>query len=165
MEEVNTLVEEVFNEQAELLWKWRQHILELLTKPLVSHNGEAADGQEYQRTLDEQGEADTYLHAYAALLADRRQALTSERTLLAEHEVREKKYRQTKAAKRAAAMQEDEDEEFAEKDHLQLLPEQEILLSELSTARKDILLRLKGRAIKSVSRDLSNCRRSITSKL
>jgi len=153
MEEVNAMIEEVFNEQAELLWKWRKHILELLTKPLVAHGSEAADGQEYQRTLDEQGEADTYLRAYAALLADRRQALTSERTLLAEHEVREKKYRKTKAAMKAAAVREDEDEvegeEFEER--AELLPEQEVLLSELSIARKDILLRLKGRAIKSVS--------------
>jgi E3 ubiquitin-protein ligase SHPRH len=151
MEEVNTMIEEVFNEQAELLWKWRKHILDLLTKPLVAHDGEAADGQEYQRTLDEQGEADTYLRAYAALLADRRQALTSERTLLAEHEVREKKYRKTKAAMKVATIQEDEDEDEDFEERAELLPEQEVLLSELSIARKDILLHLKGRAIKSVS--------------
>ena len=150
MDEVNTLIEDVFNEQARLLWKWRQHILELLSKPLVGHDGDAADGQEYQRTLDEQGEADTYLRAYAALLADRRQALTSERTLLAEHEIREKKYRRTKAAMKASAAHEDEDEEFEEKDELR--PEQEVLLSELSIERNDILLCLNGRAIKSVGR-------------
>jgi len=164
MEEVNTMIEEVFNEQAELLWKWRKHILELLTKPLVGHDGETADGQEYQRTLDEQGEADTYLRAYAALLADRRQALTSERTLLAEHEVREKKYRKTKAAMKAAAVQEDEDEGEEFEERAELLPEQEVLLSELSIARKDILLRLKGRAIKSVSLGHRNCHMLITSE-
>lgn len=46
---------------------------------------EDADGQEYQRSLDNQGEAETYLQAYTALLADRREALTNERTLLAAH--------------------------------------------------------------------------------
>lgn len=156
MEEVNNLIEEVLNAQIELLWQWRQHILELLTKPLAAHDGDTADGQEYQRTLDEQGEADTYLQAYAALLADRRQALTSERTLLAEHEVREKKFRKTKAAIKAAAVHEEYVDELEERDRVELRPEQEVLLSELSAQRKDILLRLKGRAIKSVSHSHSN---------
>lgn len=157
------MLEEVLNEQAELLWKWRQHILELLNKPLAAHDGEAADGQEYQRTLDEQGEADTYLHAYAALLADRRQALTSERTLLAEHQVREKKARKTKAAMKASALYEKENQGFQDIDDEELRPEQEVLLSELSTQRKDILLRLKGRAIKSVGHNSSNCQTSFIS--
>lgn len=152
------MLEEVFNEQASLLWEWRQHILKLLTQPLVGHDGDqTADGQEYQRTLDEQGDVDTYLQAYAALLADRRQALTSERTLLAEHDVREKEVRRTKAARKAADMYDDECHEFDEEHEEQPNPEQEVLLSTLSTKRKDLLSHLKGRAIKSVSRNHSNC--------
>jgi E3 ubiquitin-protein ligase SHPRH len=57
---------------------------ELLTQQLTP--GEEADGQEYQRTLDDQGEAETYLMNYASLLADRREALLRERTLLAAHD-------------------------------------------------------------------------------
>lgn len=41
------------------------------------------DGQEYQRTLVDQGEVETYLQDYAVLLADRRVALINERVLLA----------------------------------------------------------------------------------
>lgn len=58
----------------------------LLTKKLSP--GDQADGQEYQRTLDDQGEAETYLQAYTALLADRRESLVNERTLLAAHDAR-----------------------------------------------------------------------------
>ena len=127
--------------------------MNLLIKPLTTHDGDAADGQEYQRTLDEQGEAETYLQAYSALLADRRQALVNERTLLAEHEVRETKLRQTKAAMKAAIndFDEDNDDEFPQlNEELELQPEHKVLHKELSTQRKDILQRLNGRAIKSV---------------
>lgn len=74
--------------QTELLWEWRSKIHELLTQSLTSGGDDDADGQEYQRTLDNQGEAEIYLQAYAALLADRREALTSERTLLAAHDAK-----------------------------------------------------------------------------
>ena len=153
MEEVNIILEEVFNAQGTLLWEWRTHLMDLLTKPLTTHDGDAADGKEYQRTLDEQGEAETHLQAYSALLADRRQALVNERTLLAEHEVRETKLRQTKAAMKATinGLDEDDAEDFPQlNEELQLQPEHEVLHKELSTRRKDILQRLNGRAIKSV---------------
>lgn len=58
---------------------------ELLTQKLTPGD-EDADGQEYQRTLDDQGEAETYLMNYTSLLADRREALLQERTLLAAHD-------------------------------------------------------------------------------
>lgn len=149
MEELNTLLEDVFNPQAVLLWKWRTHIMGLLTQSLGPGENEA-DGQEYQRTLDNQGEAETYLQAYAALLADRREALINERTLLAAHDAREKKLRQTKAAMKAAATAE-QAEVLEELDGLDFQPEHEVLHKDLSTQRKDILLRLNGRAVKSVS--------------
>ena len=147
MDEVNTLVEDVLNEQSTLLWKWREHIMSILTKPLNA--GDEADGQEYQRSLDDQGEAEIYMQAYAALLADRREALVNERTLLATHDAREMKLRQTKAAMRAAvAMAEGE---LNVPDGMEILPEHEVLHGELSTQRKNIVLALQGRAIKSVS--------------
>ena len=81
------MVEDVLNVQSELLWQWRSRLHNLLTSKLISNDGEA-DGQEYQRSIDDQGEAETYLQAYSALLSDRRQALVNERTLLAAHDVR-----------------------------------------------------------------------------
>ena len=59
MEELNTMIEEVLNKQSDLIWKWRTHITNLLTKPLNAEKDETVDGQEYQRTLDDQGEAET----------------------------------------------------------------------------------------------------------
>lgn len=75
------------NKQSELLWQWRGRIYELLTSSL-SANGGNTDGNEYQKNLDNQGEAETYLQAYASLLADRREAISSERTMLAAHYAR-----------------------------------------------------------------------------
>ena len=54
-----------------MLWKWRNHLVALLTQPLTSPEEEDADGQEYTRSLETQGEAEAYLQAYSALLADR----------------------------------------------------------------------------------------------
>ncbi|KAF9007147.1 SNF2 family N-terminal domain-containing protein [Cyathus striatus] len=156
-EEVNVLIEDILNEQSELLWEWRSHIIELLTLKLDS-GGSDADGQEYQRTLDSQGEVEAYIQAYAALLADRREVLVNERTLLAYHDVREKKLRHTKAAIRAAA-----EENFEMLDIDEMEPEQADKLKELNVKRKKILKRSSGRAIKSVLVDLSAVLAKITS--
>ena len=144
MEEANEIIEDVLNDQSSLLWDWRTRITNLLTQKL-NPDGDAADGREYQRNLDNQGEAEAYMQLYAALLADRREALINERTLLAAHEVREKKLRKTLAAAKAANALDDELE------MVDVQPEQEVELSELSFKRKEILARLNGRAIKSVS--------------
>ena len=89
---------------------------------------------------------ETYLQAYAALLADRRVALRNERTLLAAHDVRAKHFRQTKAAFKAAHKSVESESEIPNG-----LPEHEVLHKDLSNKRKDILIKLGGRAIKSVS--------------
>ena len=149
MEELNTVVEDVLNEQSKLLWKWRSHIVHLLSQPLNPSNAEA-DGQEYQRTLDEQGEVETYLQSYVALLADRREAMVNERTLLAAHDVREKRLRHTKAAMRAATAA--AGDALTIPDGVDMQPEHEVMHSTLSTERKNLLLALKGRAVKSVSK-------------
>ena len=118
----------------------------LVSRPLTQKD--EADGQEYQRTLDDQGEAETYLQAYAALLADRRLTLMNERTLLAAHDIREKHLRQTKAAFKAAHTSVESELEIP--DGLEIQPEHEVLHKDLSNRRKDILVKLGGRAIKSV---------------
>ncbi|KAK2460408.1 hypothetical protein APHAL10511_007573 [Amanita phalloides] len=161
MEEGNDIVE-VLNDQSTLLWEWRTHITELLTEPLSNSNSEA-DGREYQRNLDNQGEAETYLQAYAALLADRREALSSERNLLAAHEGREHKARLTKAARKAqnaAALSQAVDDDMEGLGQLdgddddEKRPEHVVLLKELSDRRKALLQMLNGRAVKSIQVDL-----------
>lgn len=149
------MIEDVLNEQANLLWEWRKHIMVLLSRPLTQKEDEA-DGQEYQRTLDDQGEAETYLQVYAALLADRRVALINERTLLAALDVKEKHFRKTKAAFRAAHVSSENELEIPE--GLNIQPEHEVLHKELSNKRNGILAKLGGRAIKSVSNNNSRIR-------
>lgn len=123
-------------------------MIALLTEKL-SPGEDQADGEEYQRTLDNQGEAETYLQSYTALLSDRRQVLLNERTLLAAHDDREKKLRSTKAAMNAASLAAEALLEFSD-ENIELQPEHEVLHTELSERRKTLLKLLKGRAIKSV---------------
>ncbi|KIY47840.1 hypothetical protein FISHEDRAFT_44377 [Fistulina hepatica ATCC 64428] len=147
--EGNSIIENVLNAQSRLLWEWRAHIKELLTLPLGSEDDQEADGMEFQRSLDTQGEAETYLQVYAALLADRKQALINERTLLAAHAIKEKKKRTTKTA--AEAVDEIPDE-VREAIDLQL--EHTILQQMLTVRRKALLEGLNQRALKSVRNDL-----------
>lgn len=144
--EVNQLIADVLNEQCALIWEWRTTIISLLTQKLSPGEGEA-DGEEYQRTLDNQGEAETYLQSYTAILADRRQALINERTLLAAHDQREKKLRHTKAAIKAAAAHDDGLEIPLD---VELQPEHEVLHKNLSIQRKEFLKCLDGRAVRSI---------------
>ncbi|KAF9447638.1 hypothetical protein P691DRAFT_671107 [Macrolepiota fuliginosa MF-IS2] len=151
VDEAHRIIEEILNEQSALLWEWRAHIIELLSQRLNPGEGEA-DGQEYQRTLDNQGEAEVYLQLYAALLADRREALLHERTLLAAHDGREKKLRTTVAAMRAMDVF-DEPELEAHND-VDFQPEHEVVHKELSDKRKGILKNLGSKALRTVAIDL-----------
>ncbi|KAF9039897.1 SNF2 family N-terminal domain-containing protein [Panaeolus papilionaceus] len=159
MEEMNSVIEEVLNAQSTLLWDWRDHIINLLSKPVSPGEGDA-DGQEYQRTLDDQGEAEAYLQAYSALFSDRRLALVNERALLAAHDIREKQTRKTMAAAaaRAAAAEEEENHRLQNgiTEDVELKPEHEVLHTNLSEKRKEILAKLKSRSVKSVMIDLQN---------
>ncbi|KAH9919617.1 SNF2 family N-terminal domain-containing protein [Fomitopsis serialis] len=154
IEEVHEIIDEVLNTQSALLWKWRQKLIALLTQSLT-HQDDAADGQEYGRSLETQGEAEAYLQAYAALIADRREALTAERTLLATHDVRETHARHTKAAQRA--LEPDDMVELHQLDNQEQLPEHEVLLKTLNEERKAILEEFNSdRAVRSVLVDLNN---------
>jgi E3 ubiquitin-protein ligase SHPRH len=139
-----------------LLWKWRTHIYSLLTQSLTANNVEGeADGQEYSRTLETQGEAETYLQAYAVLLADRREVLFAERTVLAIHDARERKRRKTTAAAKAIATELDEADTGLLIEDIEVQPEHEVLEKELTDARKNLLKNFGGRAVKSVVVDLT----------
>ncbi|KDQ50603.1 hypothetical protein JAAARDRAFT_580714 [Jaapia argillacea MUCL 33604] len=160
IDEVNEIIEELLNEQSALLWKWRTHIYSLLTVKLSSGDGEAT-GEEYSQSLETQGEAETYLQAYAALMADRRESLVAERTVLAAHNAKETKARTTKAAKQAALAALEDDLDIPE--DLELQPEHEVLKKELSEARRALLERFNGRAVKSIMVDLSGVAAKISS--
>lgn len=161
MEEVNEIIDELLNQQSALLWKWRSHLIQVLTRPLTSGDDDA-DGQEYARSLETQGEAEAYLQAYSALLADRREVMTAERTLLAIVDVKEKKTRKTKAAKKAAmALHDDMDIDVILAD-VEAQPEDEVLRKELHEQRKALLEdHDPQRAVRSVMVELSNIAASI----
>ncbi|EGN92623.1 hypothetical protein SERLA73DRAFT_79438 [Serpula lacrymans var. lacrymans S7.3] len=149
-EEANEIIEYILNEQTTLLWQWRTRIHTLLTEKLSAGNDEA-DGQEYSRTLETQGDAEICLQAYATLLADRREVLVAERTLLASHDAKEKKSRNTNASKAAA----EATPELEIPEDVDLQPQHEVLHQELSEKRKDLLEQSRGRAIKSIMVDLT----------
>ncbi|KAF9261015.1 hypothetical protein L218DRAFT_981084 [Marasmius fiardii PR-910] len=159
VEELHEIIENVLNEQSTLLWKWRTVIYNLLTQRLNGGGDNDADGQEYERNLNNQGEAETYLQAYSALLADRREALMNERTLLAAHDVREKKLRNTKAAQNALASEVlDLPVDVLE----EMRPQDQVLLKELSDERKELLMDLDGRAVKTILVQLTGALGRIT---
>ncbi|KAG1893017.1 SNF2 family N-terminal domain-containing protein [Suillus fuscotomentosus] len=151
-DEANDIIELALNEQTALLWEWRTRIYALLTQKLAANNDQA-DGEEYSRALDTQGEAEIYMQAYAALLADRREAISAERTLLAAHDAREHKVRRTKAAARAAAQAMSEDFEIPE--NVEVQPQHEVLHKDLTEQRKDLHDQFSGRALRSIMVDLS----------
>ncbi|CAA7263986.1 unnamed protein product [Cyclocybe aegerita] len=142
MVEVNFLIKNVLDEQAVLMWHWRTKIVELVTRPLNPED--EVDGQEYQRTLDDQGEVETYIQAYAGLLADRRQALMNERSLLATLDDRENSVQPPGVL----------DDQLDAED-LDALAKNVELHQELVAERKKFLKKLHERAIKSVLVDLT----------
>lgn len=105
--------------------------------------------------MDIQGEAETYLQAYAMLLADRREVLTSERTVLAVHDARERKRRKTAAAAKAVTLEVDELDLGLVTEDIELQPEHEVLKTNLMDARKTLLMNFAGRAVKSIVVDLT----------
>ena len=88
LREADELID-ILNQQTELLFTWRQRIFELLTEELVKKGDEKADGEEFARSLETQGVAETYLQAYSALIADRREVMLLEHSALVAHDARE----------------------------------------------------------------------------
>ncbi|KAG6335414.1 hypothetical protein ID866_3675 [Astraeus odoratus] len=152
-DEANEMIDDQLNEQATLIWQWRTKIITLLTQKL-NNSGDPADGEEYSRTLDTQGEAEVYMQAYSALVADRREVILAERTLLAAHDSREKKKRQTKAAFTAATQAEQYDDIEMLED-IELKPQDGVLHEHLNEQRRDLRLRFTGRALRSILVNLS----------
>ena len=153
------MIAELLNAQTNLLWQWRDRVIELLTRGVGSDSGEDADGGEYARSLETQREAETFLDAYSVLLNDRKEALFAEKSLLAAHDGRGRFKRATAAAMRALGKEVDPDEtpppEAADDLHL-AWPEDGDLRQDLMEQRLILLDPFQGRALKSIMIDLTS---------
>ncbi|ORY26908.1 SNF2 family N-terminal domain-domain-containing protein [Naematelia encephala] len=103
---------QIMNDNAELLYHWRKKVISTLSSPIEQdladmpgigegQNVERPEEEFYAQALQAQGEAEAYLAAYAAALADRKEFMLEERSLLATHDARVTKKRITKAAQNA----------------------------------------------------------------
>ncbi|KZV84430.1 hypothetical protein EXIGLDRAFT_776552 [Exidia glandulosa HHB12029] len=154
MDEGNEIID-LITEQNELLLKWRATLVELLTTS-VSSREQPADGEEYNAGLETQAQAEVYLQAYAALLADRREAFTSDRTILAAHENRDSRLRAANAAVRGRLLPEEFQFDLEMPEHLELdSPQQDVLLSELTLQRKDLRKNRTNRSLRMILVDLN----------
>jgi E3 ubiquitin-protein ligase SHPRH len=72
---------------------FRDDVTNLLTQQFSTED--PADGGEYARALDTQANAECFVVAIAALLADRRETMNAERTTLASHEYKDIAKRKT----------------------------------------------------------------------
>jgi E3 ubiquitin-protein ligase SHPRH len=96
------------------------------------------------------------------LLADRREVLTAERTILAAHDARERKRRKTAAAANAITVESDEPDLRLVTENIELQPEHEVLKEELMGTRRALLMNFAGRAVKSIVVDLTAVAAKIT---
>ncbi|CAK9783442.1 hypothetical protein CC85DRAFT_282178 [Cutaneotrichosporon oleaginosum] len=113
IEQSNSLLK-ILNDNALLVHSWREKLYELLTGPVEAvdeevplpghgQNVENPEEEYYAKALQAQGEIEAYLTAYAAVIADRKEMLLEDRTILATVESRITKKRVTKNSKEAAA--------------------------------------------------------------
>ena len=149
------MITDLLNAQTKLLWQWRGRLVELLTRSISSESGEDPDGKEYARSLETQGEAETFLHAYSVLLNDRREVLFAEKSLLAAHDGRGKFKRVTAAAMRALDRATDGDIEMID-DLSEARPEDQVLRRDLMEERVILLGPFQGRALKSIMVELTS---------
>jgi E3 ubiquitin-protein ligase SHPRH len=150
------MIADLLNAQTNLLWQWRGRLIELLTRSISSDSAEDPDGKEYARSLETQGEAETFLHAYTVLLNDRREALFAEKSLLAAHDGRETLKRETVAAMRAIRRAREAGEGAEVIEDYEIRPEDQVLRQGLMEERLSLLGPFQGRALKSIVIDLTN---------
>ncbi|EAQ85957.1 hypothetical protein CHGG_07210 [Chaetomium globosum CBS 148.51] len=90
-------LEELFaglNEQAAEIDDWREHVIQLLLKPLVDEENDEITGEEYEQSAKLQDEILVYLQILRTAIAYRNSSITGQKNFLVEHE--------TKAAARRA---------------------------------------------------------------
>ncbi|KAF8512949.1 SNF2 family N-terminal domain-containing protein [Hysterangium stoloniferum] len=149
IEEANDILD-LLNDQAELIWSWRDHIFTLLTQKLSGPEGNQADGEEYGRSLDTQGEVEAYLQAYASLIADRKEALIAERTALATHDAKDVHERRTLTAKKAQITEAGDNFDDYNDDDIPDIPKDTVLQNKLGDVRKELRAKHGTRAVKTM---------------
>ncbi|KAH7107566.1 SNF2 family N-terminal domain-containing protein [Auriculariales sp. MPI-PUGE-AT-0066] len=139
--------------QADLIYEWRSALVERLTMQLG--NDEPATGNEYEQGIKAQVTAEAYLQAYTSLLADRRESLTSERSVLAALDNQEPRLR--KVAKGARKeWQPEEEREAIPLDTVGEDVDHGILLAQLMTKRNVLRDDIVGTpALRFIAADLS----------
>lgn len=136
---------DILNEQTQFLFEWKDHIIELITQDLISEAEADDDKTPYERAVEVQLECEAFLKGYQSLLADRREALIAERTLLAAAENREDKTRKTAAASKA------------QKQVVKKAPDEDsAIVAALDKGRRALTGGLNGRALKTSIVLLSN---------
>lgn len=80
---------DALDQQAEKLDEWREHVIQLLLKPLVDEDNNDVDvtGQEYEESTELQEEIFAYLQVLKAAIADRQAVIAGQRNGLVEHEI------------------------------------------------------------------------------
>ncbi|KAL1836990.1 hypothetical protein VTJ49DRAFT_4410 [Mycothermus thermophilus] len=84
MEELNAALDQ----QANQLDDWREHVVQMLLKPLVDEESDETTGEEYDQSTKLQDEILVYHQILRTALADRQAALTGQKNTLVEHEIR-----------------------------------------------------------------------------
>lgn len=68
--------------QANQLDEWREHVIQLLLKPLVDEEGEEITGEEYDESTKLQDEIEVYVRVLRTAVADRQDALSGQKNNL-----------------------------------------------------------------------------------
>ncbi|SPQ21138.1 c4c1990a-724a-49be-92d0-f7bf28fa9aea [Thermothielavioides terrestris] len=76
------------DEQAAEIDDWREHVIQLLLKPLVDEEMDDITGDEYEESKKLQEEILVYLQVLRTAIADRHAAITGQRNFLVEHETK-----------------------------------------------------------------------------
>lgn len=78
----------VLNDQAGQLDDWREHVIQLLSKPLVDEDDDEITGEEYDDSTKLQDEILVYAQLLRTVIADRQLALSGQVNTLVEHEIK-----------------------------------------------------------------------------
>ncbi len=76
------------DEQAVKVDDWREHVIQLLSKPLVDEENDEITGEEYEQSTKLQDEILVYLQILRIAIADRQAAVTGQKNFLVEHEMK-----------------------------------------------------------------------------
>lgn len=77
------------NDQANMLDDWREHVIQLLLKPLVDEEDEVEiTGEEYEDSTTLMQESMVYIQVLRAVVADREDVLSGQVNMLVEHETK-----------------------------------------------------------------------------